>query len=68
MFMLVLLQILQMVFFGLAAVSDLQVGKKKAPKILNRCKDLLFSVFVFPVGTVRVLYIYNAKQCVGASC
>ena len=41
-----------MLFFGLAALSDLQAGNK-AESTLNRCKDLLFSVFAFPVGTVR---------------
>uniref|UniRef100_A0A096MIQ7 Androgen dependent TFPI regulating protein n=1 Tax=Poecilia formosa TaxID=48698 RepID=A0A096MIQ7_POEFO len=39
-----------MTFFGLAAVNDLQPGEK-AESALNRWKDLLFSVFAFPVGT-----------------
>ncbi|CAG04731.1 unnamed protein product [Tetraodon nigroviridis] len=39
--------LLQMFFFGLAAVNDLQPHPESA---LNRCKDFLFSVFVFPVG------------------
>ena len=34
-------------------MADLQVGKKSS-EILNRCKDLLFSVFAYPVGTVRI--------------
>ncbi|KAK0149920.1 Androgen-dependent TFPI-regulating protein [Merluccius polli] len=56
--------ILQMVYFGLAAVSDLHAGKKSS-KILNRCKDLLFSVFVFPIGMVRTHknpLLQNAKR------
>lgn len=64
-------QLLQMTFFGLATVNDLQPWKK-SESILNRCKDLLFSVFAFPVGMVRntfffksdiVLKSYN-KKCV----
>lgn len=51
--MLVLLfQLLQMTFFALAAVNDLQ-SDTKLDSTLVRCKDLLFSVFAFPVGTVR---------------
>lgn len=49
---LVIFQLLQMSFFGLAALNDLQPGKK-SESTLNRCKDLLFSVFAFPVGMVR---------------
>lgn len=45
-------QLLQMSFFGLAAVNDLQPGEK-CESALSRCKDLLFSVFAFPVGMVR---------------
>lgn len=41
-----------MSFFGLAAVNDLQPGKK-SESTLNRCKDLLFAVFAFPIGMVR---------------
>ncbi|KAM7385893.1 hypothetical protein PAMP_001940 [Pampus punctatissimus] len=41
--------LLQMSFFGLAAVTDLQPGKNSESP-LARCKDLLFSVFAFPVG------------------
>ena len=48
-------QLLQMSFFGLAAVNDLQPGKKSESS-LNRCKDLLFAVFVFPVGMVRSIF------------
>lgn len=40
-----------MTFFGLAAVNDLQ--GKKSETSLSRCKDLIFSVFAFPVGMVR---------------
>lgn len=44
-----------MSFFGLAAVNDLQPGKK-SESTLNRFKDLLFSVFAFPVGMVRIMF------------
>ncbi|KAL2082882.1 hypothetical protein ACEWY4_020655 [Coilia grayii] len=39
-------QILQMVFFGLAALDDVQ----SSGKYLRVAKDLLFSIYVFPVG------------------
>lgn len=45
-------QLVQMAFFGLAAVNDLQPGKE-GKGFLSRFKDLLFSVFAFPVGMVR---------------
>ncbi|XP_076018001.1 androgen-dependent TFPI-regulating protein [Genypterus blacodes] len=48
--------LLQVTFFGLALVIDLQSGKQS--NILNRCKDLLFSVFVFPVGMFVVLLFW----------
>lgn len=47
-----------MVFFGLAAVNDLQ-PEKKAESTLSRCKDLLFSVFGFPVGMVSTEFRKN---------
>ncbi|CAJ1067801.1 androgen-dependent TFPI-regulating protein [Xyrichtys novacula] len=47
--------LLQMCFFGLAALSDLQ---EKSESFLSRCKDLLFSVFVFPVGMFVVLLFW----------
>lgn len=50
--LLLLFQLLQMTFFALAAVNDLQ-SDTKLDSTLVRCKDLLFSVFAFPVGTVR---------------
>ncbi|CAL1578365.1 unnamed protein product [Knipowitschia caucasica] len=50
--------LLQMVFFGLAAASDLQDGKKTQSS-LNKCKDLLFSVFGFPVGMFVVLLFWS---------
>ncbi|XP_029962558.1 androgen-dependent TFPI-regulating protein [Salarias fasciatus] len=50
--------LLQMVFFGLAAVSDLQ-SEKHSERILTRCKDLLFSVFAFPVGMFVVLLFWT---------
>ncbi|XP_041865955.1 androgen-dependent TFPI-regulating protein [Melanotaenia boesemani] len=50
--------LLQMVFFGLAAVNDLQ-PEKKAESTLNRCKDLLFSVFGFPVGMFVVVLFWT---------
>ncbi|XP_035028051.2 androgen-dependent TFPI-regulating protein [Hippoglossus stenolepis] len=49
--------LLQMCFFGLAAVNDLQPGKK-SENTLSRCKDLLFSVFAFPVGMFVVLLFW----------
>ncbi|KAM4730514.1 androgen-dependent TFPI-regulating protein isoform 2-T2 [Anableps anableps] len=50
--------LLQMTFFGLAAVNDFQPGKK-AESALNRWKDLLFSVFAFPVGMFVVLLFWT---------
>ncbi|XP_070697617.1 androgen-dependent TFPI-regulating protein [Pempheris klunzingeri] len=50
--------LLQMSFFGLAAVNDLQLGKK-SESALKRCKDLLFSVFAFPVGMFVVLLFWT---------
>ncbi|XP_078101138.1 androgen-dependent TFPI-regulating protein [Sander vitreus] len=50
--------LLQMFFFGLAALNDLQPGKK-SESTLNRCKDLLFSVFAFPVGMFVVLLFWT---------
>uniref|UniRef100_A0A8C5NAU5 Androgen-dependent TFPI-regulating protein-like n=1 Tax=Gouania willdenowi TaxID=441366 RepID=A0A8C5NAU5_GOUWI len=50
--------LLQMVFFGLAAVHDLQPGKK-SENILGKSKDLLFSVFAFPVGMFVVLLFWS---------
>ncbi|KAI3363026.1 hypothetical protein L3Q82_011684 [Scortum barcoo] len=50
--------LLQMSFFGLAAVSDLQPGEK-SERALNRCKDLLFSVFAFPVGMFVVILFWT---------
>ncbi|XP_051508118.1 androgen-dependent TFPI-regulating protein-like isoform X1 [Myxocyprinus asiaticus] len=51
--------VLQMVFFGLASVNDLQpVGKASKISLLCLCKDLLFSVFVFPVGMFVVLLFW----------
>ncbi|XP_005742530.1 androgen-dependent TFPI-regulating protein [Pundamilia nyererei] len=46
-----------MAFFGLAAVNDLQ-PEKKAESTLSKFKDLLFSVFAFPVGTFVVLLFW----------
>ncbi|XP_062256461.1 androgen-dependent TFPI-regulating protein [Platichthys flesus] len=50
--------LLQMCFFGLAAVNDLQPGKK-SENALSRCKDILFSVFAFPVGMFVVLLFWT---------
>ncbi|KAM6997615.1 androgen-dependent TFPI-regulating protein [Tautogolabrus adspersus] len=50
--------LLQMFFFGLAALNDFQHGKK-AGRFLTTCKDLLFSVFVFPVGVFVVLLFWT---------
>ncbi|KAI1883195.1 hypothetical protein AGOR_G00242710 [Albula goreensis] len=62
-----------MVFFGLATVNDFQssLGKQVA-KQLNLCKDLLFSVFAFPVGMFVVLifwaiYTYDRQLVYPAS-
>ncbi|XP_030604338.1 androgen-dependent TFPI-regulating protein [Archocentrus centrarchus] len=49
--------LVQMAFFGLAAVNDLQPGKE-GKSILSKFKDLLFSVFAFPVGTFVVLLFW----------
>uniref|UniRef100_A0A667XI18 Androgen dependent TFPI regulating protein n=1 Tax=Myripristis murdjan TaxID=586833 RepID=A0A667XI18_9TELE len=53
-----LVSLLQMVFFGLAAVNDFQPGKK-SENFLQRCTDLLFSVFAFPVGMFVVLLFWT---------
>ncbi|XP_034754734.1 androgen-dependent TFPI-regulating protein [Etheostoma cragini] len=50
--------LLQMSFFGLAALNDLQPWEK-SKSALNRCKDLLFSVFAFPVGMFVVLLFWT---------
>ncbi|XP_067465681.1 androgen-dependent TFPI-regulating protein [Thunnus thynnus] len=50
--------LLQMSFFGLAAVNDLQPGKN-SERTLTRCKDLLFSVFAFPVGMFVVALFWT---------
>uniref|UniRef100_A0A3B4BI20 Androgen-dependent TFPI-regulating protein n=1 Tax=Periophthalmus magnuspinnatus TaxID=409849 RepID=A0A3B4BI20_9GOBI len=47
-----------MTFFGLAAASDLQ-DAKKSQSSLERCKDLLFTVFGFPVGMFVVLLFWS---------
>lgn len=49
-----------MTFFGLAAVNDLQ--GRKSETSLGRCKDLIFSVFAFPVGMVRNTFIWEIKH------
>lgn len=51
-------QLLQMLFFGLAAANDLQPHPDST---LSRCKDFLFSVFVFPVGMVRNIVNHNSS-------
>uniref|UniRef100_A0A8D3CPU3 Androgen dependent TFPI regulating protein n=1 Tax=Scophthalmus maximus TaxID=52904 RepID=A0A8D3CPU3_SCOMX len=65
------LNLLQMTFFGLAAMNDLQPGEK-SKSTLSRCKDLLFSVFAFPVGMFVVLlfwtiFIYDRELVYPAS-
>uniref|UniRef100_A0A8D3CRE9 Androgen dependent TFPI regulating protein n=1 Tax=Scophthalmus maximus TaxID=52904 RepID=A0A8D3CRE9_SCOMX len=60
-----------MTFFGLAAMNDLQPGEK-SKSTLSRCKDLLFSVFAFPVGMFVVLlfwtiFIYDRELVYPAS-
>uniref|UniRef100_A0A8C6S7G0 Androgen-dependent TFPI-regulating protein n=1 Tax=Neogobius melanostomus TaxID=47308 RepID=A0A8C6S7G0_9GOBI len=47
-----------MTFFGLAAATDLQDGKKSQSS-LRKCKDLLFAVFGFPVGMFVVLLFWS---------
>ncbi|XP_013856020.1 androgen-dependent TFPI-regulating protein [Austrofundulus limnaeus] len=49
--------LLQMTFFGLAAVTDLQ--QEKTGSALLKWKDLLFSVFAFPVGMFVVLLFWT---------
>ncbi|CAG6017795.1 unnamed protein product [Menidia menidia] len=49
--------LLQMTFFGLAAVNDVQPEKNTA-STLSRCKDFLFSVFAFPVGMFVVVLFW----------
>ncbi|KAM9809831.1 androgen-dependent TFPI-regulating protein [Syngnathus typhle] len=49
--------ILQMLFFGLTAVNDLQRGEK-SDSTLKRFTDLIFSVFAFPVGMFVVLLFW----------
>ncbi|XP_059215635.1 androgen-dependent TFPI-regulating protein [Centropristis striata] len=49
--------LLQMLFFGLAALRDLQPGKN-SESTLNRCKDFLFAVYAFPVGMFVVLLFW----------
>ncbi|XP_030012135.1 androgen-dependent TFPI-regulating protein [Sphaeramia orbicularis] len=50
--------LLQMAFFGLAAVNDLQPGKTCGSS-LNRWKDRLFAVFAFPVGMFVVVLFWS---------
>ncbi|XP_041922253.1 androgen-dependent TFPI-regulating protein [Alosa pseudoharengus] len=47
--------ILQMVFFGLAALNDLQSSGKG----LRMARDLLFSVYTFPVGMFVVVLFWS---------
>ncbi|XP_056147430.1 androgen-dependent TFPI-regulating protein [Lampris incognitus] len=49
--------LLQMVYFGAAALNDLQLGKKSG-NTLGSCTDLLFAVFAFPVGMFVVLLFW----------
>lgn len=48
--------LLQMSYFGLAAASDLQ---EKHHSSLRKLRDLLFTVFVFPVGMFVVLLFWS---------
>ncbi|XP_007238580.2 androgen-dependent TFPI-regulating protein [Astyanax mexicanus] len=51
--------IVQMVFFGLASVRDLRtLGKRSRVTLLSQTKDLLFSVFAFPLGLLVVLLFW----------
>ncbi|XP_063047688.1 androgen-dependent TFPI-regulating protein isoform X2 [Engraulis encrasicolus] len=47
--------ILQMVYFGLASVQD----QKSSGKLLRVARDLLFSVYVFPVGMFVVVMFWS---------
>uniref|UniRef100_A0AAY5KNM0 Androgen dependent TFPI regulating protein n=2 Tax=Esox lucius TaxID=8010 RepID=A0AAY5KNM0_ESOLU len=49
--------LLQMVFFGMAVVNDLQTEKTPATG-LNKWKDFVFSVLAFPVGMFVVLLFW----------
>ncbi|XP_015213085.1 androgen-dependent TFPI-regulating protein [Lepisosteus oculatus] len=52
--------VLQMVFFGLAALSDFQLPYMKGEaKKLHLWKDLLFSVLAFPVGSFVVMVFWG---------
>ncbi|XP_066534360.1 androgen-dependent TFPI-regulating protein [Hoplias malabaricus] len=52
--------IVQMVFFGLAAMKDLQpLGKRSKVSFLCLMKDFLFSVFAFPLGMLVVLMFWG---------
>ncbi|XP_072532905.1 androgen-dependent TFPI-regulating protein isoform X2 [Salminus brasiliensis] len=52
--------IVQMVFFGLASMKDLQpLGKGSKVTLLCLTKDLLFSVFAFPLGLLVVLLFWG---------
>ncbi|KAL4624285.1 androgen-dependent TFPI-regulating protein-like isoform X2 [Arapaima gigas] len=65
--------VLQMVFFGLAAMNDLlEIGVKSRVRLLSLSGDLLFSVFAFPVGVFVVLifwiiFIYDRQLIFPAS-
>ncbi|XP_041645882.1 androgen-dependent TFPI-regulating protein [Cheilinus undulatus] len=50
--------LLQMFFFGVAALNDLHPGKT-TQTFLSRFRDFLFSVFVFPVGSFVVLLFWT---------
>ncbi|KAI4890057.1 hypothetical protein NFI96_017203, partial [Prochilodus magdalenae] len=52
--------IVQMLFFGLTALKDLQTAKKDSKvTLLCQTKDLLFSVFAFPLGMLVVLLFWG---------
>ncbi|KPP65190.1 androgen-dependent TFPI-regulating protein-like, partial [Scleropages formosus] len=65
--------VLQMVFFGLAVLNDLlEMGGKSTARLLLLSRDLLFSVFAFPVGVFVVLifwviFIYDRQLIFPAS-
>ncbi|XP_058507820.1 androgen-dependent TFPI-regulating protein isoform X2 [Solea solea] len=50
--------VVQFIFFGLAALNDLQPGDQ-SESTLNKCKDFLFTVFVVPVGMFVVLLFWT---------
>uniref|UniRef100_A0AAY4DZ11 Androgen dependent TFPI regulating protein n=1 Tax=Denticeps clupeoides TaxID=299321 RepID=A0AAY4DZ11_9TELE len=51
--------LVQVTFFGLAAVADLQPSGKYLENSLRQSTDFLFSVFAFPMGMLVVLFFWS---------